>query len=39
MLEDDPEISVVGEASAGKELRLPASCGPEYIVMDRAMPN
>jgi DNA-binding NarL/FixJ family response regulator len=40
MLEDDPEIAVVGEASNGDEaVRLAASLHPAVIVMDCAMPG
>jgi DNA-binding NarL/FixJ family response regulator len=40
MLEDDPEISVVGEASNGKEaVRLACELRPKVIVMDCAMPE
>src|SRR5260370_37363427 len=40
MLEDDPEISVVGEASAGKEaVRLACELRPRGTVMDCAMPE
>src|SRR5256714_15039448 len=40
MLEDDPEILVVGEASDGKEaVRLACELGPRIIVMDCAMPE
>jgi DNA-binding NarL/FixJ family response regulator len=40
MLEDDPGISVVGEASDGKEaLRLALELRPKVIVMDCAMPE
>jgi DNA-binding NarL/FixJ family response regulator len=40
MLEDDPEISVVGEASTGKEaVRLACELRPKVIVMDCAMPE
>ena len=40
MLEDDAEISVVGEASDGAEgVRLAAELHPQVIVMDCAMPN
>jgi DNA-binding NarL/FixJ family response regulator len=40
MLEDDPEISVVGEASDGREaVRLATKLQPKVIVMDCAMPE
>src|SRR5438094_10386210 len=40
MLEDDPQISVVGEASDGKEaVRLACELRPRIIVMDCAMPE
>jgi DNA-binding NarL/FixJ family response regulator len=40
MLEDDPEIAVVGEASDGDEaIRLAASLKPRVVVMDCAMPT
>jgi DNA-binding NarL/FixJ family response regulator len=40
MLEDDPSIEVVGEASNGDEaIRLAASLKPAVIVMDCAMPG
>jgi DNA-binding NarL/FixJ family response regulator len=40
MLEDDPGVSVVGEASDGKEaLRLALELRPKVIVMDCAMPE
>src|SRR2546423_13139483 len=40
MLEDDPEILVVGEASDGKEaVRLACELRPRIIVMDCAMPE
>jgi DNA-binding NarL/FixJ family response regulator len=40
MLEDDPDISVVGEASTGKEaVRLACELRPKVIVMDCAMPD
>lgn len=40
MLEDDPEISVVGEASNGKDaVRLACELRPNVIVMDCAMPE
>jgi len=40
MLEDDPEITVVGEANDGKEaVRLACELQPKVIVMDCAMPE
>src|SRR5260370_10439833 len=40
MLEDDPAISVVGEASEGKEaVRLALELKPKVIVMDCALPG
>jgi DNA-binding NarL/FixJ family response regulator len=40
LLEDDPEIVVVGEASDGDEaIRLTAELKPRVVVMDAAMPN
>jgi DNA-binding NarL/FixJ family response regulator len=40
LLEDDPQISVVGEASDGDEaIRLTADLKPRVVVMDAAMPN
>jgi DNA-binding NarL/FixJ family response regulator len=40
MLEDDPQISVVGEASDGREaMRLATELQPKVIVMDCAMPE
>jgi DNA-binding NarL/FixJ family response regulator len=40
LLEDDPQISVVGEASDGDEaIRLTADLQPRVVVMDAAMPN
>ena len=40
MLEDDPTITVVGEASDGEDaVRLAASLRPEVVVMDCAMPR
>jgi len=40
MLEDDPQISVVGEASDGREaVRLATELQPKVIVMDCAMPE
>lgn len=40
MLEDDPQISVVGEASDGQEaVRLAFELQPKVIVMDCAMPG
>jgi len=40
LLEDDPQITVVGEASDGDEaIRLTADLKPRVVVMDAAMPN
>ena len=40
MLEDDPAISVVGEASAGAEaVRLALQLRPKVVVMDCALPD
>src|SRR5512146_2254493 len=40
MLEDDPELSVVGEASNGEEaLRIVLETQPQVVVMDAAMPG
>jgi DNA-binding NarL/FixJ family response regulator len=40
MLEDDPDISVVGEASSGSEaVELACIFRPQVIVMDYAMPG
>jgi len=40
LLEDDPELSVVGEASDGDEaVRLTASLRPRVVIMDCAMPG
>jgi DNA-binding NarL/FixJ family response regulator len=40
LLEDDPQIAVVGEASDGDEaIRLAADLQPRVVVMDAAMPN
>ncbi len=40
MLEDDPDLSVVGEASDGDEaVRLARSLSPRVVVMDCAMPG
>ena len=40
LLEDDPQITVVGEASDGAEaIRLAAELQPRVVVMDAAMPN
>src|SRR3954469_18608283 len=39
LLEDDPEIAVVGEASSGEEgVRLFRDLKPRVVVMDSAMP-
>ena len=40
LLEDDPEITVIGEASDGDEaIRLAGDLQPRVVVMDAAMPN
>lgn len=40
MLEDDPDLTVVGEASDGEEaIRLAGTLRPQVIVMDCAMPG
>jgi len=40
LLEDDPDITVVGEGSNGEEaIRLAAELEPQVIVMDAAMPG
>ncbi len=40
MLEDDPEIEVVGEANDGEEaIRVSSKLRPKVIVMDCALPN
>jgi DNA-binding NarL/FixJ family response regulator len=40
MLEDDPALTVVGEASDGDEaVRMALSLGPRVVVMDCAMPG
>src|SRR4029079_6043322 len=40
LLDDDPDIVVVGEASDGDEaIRLAADLKPRVVVMDAAMPN
>ncbi len=40
LLEDDPELRVVGEASSGDEaVQLAATLVPDVIVMDAAMPG
>jgi DNA-binding NarL/FixJ family response regulator len=40
LLEDDPDITVVGEASDGEEaVRLAATLAPRAIIMDCAMPG
>src|SRR5436305_711249 len=40
MLEDDPDMEVVGEASDGDEaVRLAATLEPHVVVMDCAMPR
>ncbi|MDP9147549.1 MAG: response regulator transcription factor, partial [Acidobacteriota bacterium] len=40
MLEDDPEIAVIGEASDGPEaVRLALELRPKVIVMDCALPE
>ena len=39
MLEDDPELSVIGEASNGAEaVELTRELAPQVVVMDLAMP-
>jgi DNA-binding NarL/FixJ family response regulator len=39
MLEDDPELAVIGEASNGAEaLELARKLAPQVVVMDLAMP-
>jgi DNA-binding NarL/FixJ family response regulator len=40
LLEDDPQLAVVGEASDGEEaIRLSATLGPQVVVMDCALPG
>jgi DNA-binding NarL/FixJ family response regulator len=40
MIEDDPEVSIVGEASDGKQaVQLAQQLKPQVIVMDMAMPE
>jgi DNA-binding NarL/FixJ family response regulator len=40
LLEDDPDVAVVGEASDGREaVRLAAALKPRVVVMDCAMPG
>ncbi len=40
ILEDDPEISVIGEAGTGKEaVRLASELRPQVVIMDCAMPE
>ena len=40
ILEDDPEISVIGEAGTGKEaVRLAGELRPQVVIMDCAMPE
>ena len=40
LLEDDPEIQIVGEASDGHEaVELAASLNPDVVVMDFALPS
>jgi DNA-binding NarL/FixJ family response regulator len=40
LLEDEPDIEVVGEAGDGEEaIRMAATCSPNVIVMDCAMPG
>jgi DNA-binding NarL/FixJ family response regulator len=40
LLEDDPELSVVGEAANGHEaVRLTETLGPRVVVMDHSLPG
>jgi DNA-binding NarL/FixJ family response regulator len=40
MLEDEPDIAVVGEAGDGEEaIKLARTLGPKVIVMDCALPG
>ena len=40
ILEDEPDINVIGEASDGEEaVRMAQELGPEVVVMDCALPN